>query len=1430
MDPQLATSQSLTTTSDVSPHKKRVSVDYSNYDPLADASLLTNYKLVQATTQRAPLEKQPIASEGRNFALQVLERITPKLTRFKNDFEEIMDTKSHEVDGEHFVGLVSAYVRGVAVDKNLFRVASKQNVLELSTRIELNFSDEQKKSFRVWSKERLEGGGSLSTLRDGRPLSVNFMKDESLVDATVVSGSTSLLDVRSPKCPPSTPTEEDDGFLQIIKHEKTLRDHLWRLFRALDVGDRGGVSWDEFTDFMTDAASRGPVQPQSDVVNLYRADRPIERTSAHPLLALRFMKSWDRVCALSQDSFKVNGLMERVVDVYEPGRWERPASRMWFSQNIAAYEYLPIHKALIVSSADLQLRIYDIRNERGPALSELSAGDTYCLMMWSDVWNRLFAAGTTGCISTWQVPDNLKLKNPQKLSSHHPHHSSVTKMMCLPTDGSIVSSSMDPRLIIQEPQRGEIVADLIGHRSAVRDFSYSPEHHFIVSCGFDPEIHLWSLHSFSSSGASGFRPILLHDREEPHRPAIVGVHCVVGTPQLVSIDQTGLLKIWDLRTYKCVQNIVLDPTGLGSVNRDKEFFGLTYIEKHRQFLCYTHRQMRVVHYTDISRDYCAETAEDVLVGMKFSSSSGCLVSCTQSALQTWELRSGVKSGEYATPKLHGEVTAMALDYAGRKVLVGYRGGFVAFFSASNGHFFNKLVCSPADADIVDVACHSFLGVCFAVDSLGSVKGFSDRDDSLELCTVEEGQSAKYVRVSDLHHCLAVFHGNFTVTMYTLRQERGAVPVFSCSFVVAQPAYRAGPSAAFTTNDSIVLRTTRSFAQRYMALQNDGKQEGESEGEVNCACYAGSFPALICGDSTKHLSVWTVPPHPQNGLCLARYLYLKQWDISTVAYSERWSLLYFATAGGSIYCLRASFPSLSTASFANQGVVTIPTLVIDAPETLSPLTPSLMHRSQGDSQRASFQFIASCSMDRAARINSLVLVEELGLILLNTSERVLHAYLMALSSSTVVGYLSLDTAKYTYPEPVAKVMAEIEEMVRSGCLEEDQGNNPLEDCFVESSEREEAKAESTGFFQTATTLQAHPATSIGLDSGDPVAIRRKSPRSNHSSSSHAGEETPVSLRWDVNAQPDASPSTCEFVPARHEQRKKTPMRQTRSSLKQRVVDISVADSSDIQKRLDTLKEQSETLGKVDDMYCKSRQKPVLSRRERAEQNRKRSEFFWGQYYGKQKDVDVPRGSSDFQMPVLTNEMRQSASQLLEKKKADAIKRRQLDDKSGMPLLLSPSECDSLLPTSTANERPTEDTDSKIVAMSDTKGLVQRTIAGHVVDRLRASREAIRTLLPVFEPPEEEVQAFRTLSLRGESRSWETRLPPSRAETRRSTSTAPPQSSSSVLPTLLPHSIGRALTPCGQRHVDEGASGRFRCPHPGIFFVEPLKKDPNKRKKR
>ena len=100
--------------------------------------------------------------------------------------------------------------------------------------------------------------------------------------------------------------------------------------------------------------------------------------------------------------------------------------------------------------------------------------------------------------------------------------------------------------------------------------TFNTEHILLFSAGFDHDICVWNPYIDN--------PVF---KVQAHNAPIVAVYAIDHTPQLISSDSDGLVKIWDIRNFECVQTINVQE------NFEQYKFNLSYmlpIWQHKRLL------------------------------------------------------------------------------------------------------------------------------------------------------------------------------------------------------------------------------------------------------------------------------------------------------------------------------------------------------------------------------------------------------------------------------------------------------------------------------------------------------------------------------------------------------------------------------------------------------------------------------------------------------------------------------------------------------------------------------------------------------------------------------------------------------------------------------------------------------------------------------
>ena len=107
---------------------------------------------------------------------------------------------------------------------------------------------------------------------------------------------------------------------------------------------------------------------------------------------------------------------------------------------------------------------------------------------------------------------------------------------------------------------------LKGHEKAVREIAYSERHKILVSCGFDFEVFVWNPY---------YEKYIL--KLEGHESPLVGVNCPMNLPCFITCDTNGMVKVWNINDYSCIQTFY--------VSNVNQVTCIRTVPKHRRLIC-----------------------------------------------------------------------------------------------------------------------------------------------------------------------------------------------------------------------------------------------------------------------------------------------------------------------------------------------------------------------------------------------------------------------------------------------------------------------------------------------------------------------------------------------------------------------------------------------------------------------------------------------------------------------------------------------------------------------------------------------------------------------------------------------------------------------------------------------------------------------------
>eukprot|EP01065_Artemidia_motanka_P011831 TRINITY_DN16450_c0_g1_i1.p1 TRINITY_DN16450_c0_g1~~TRINITY_DN16450_c0_g1_i1.p1 ORF type:complete len:2070 (+),score=543.92 TRINITY_DN16450_c0_g1_i1:51-6212(+) len=400
--------------------------------------------------------------------------------------------------------------------------------------------------------------------------------------------------------------------VDFFRDARVLEWNLAELHGTIDAEDTDRVTWEDFIAFIIDATMQGRHgHEREDKIRSYeRADLP-GGTPAQlsGLTKAAFSEELDRLVILGNDNRArlVHGDMTHGFRIVQSYPWD---SSMGAVMDMDLYTNRPWESGwqLALSTSDATVRVYDAQSTTlrhtivvptdTSSTMRVRAGTSQTALRWAPRSRELYCGSRQGRI----VALRFRREDSESIADDAPglhgvarregifakpsfnvapHTDAIMDLLPL-ADGCIVSASLDSTICVRNPINVGTGSTLRGHKRGVFSVSHSPQYNFLASVGYEPHPFLWVIN------VKNFRPFRLRDSDRPHTERLVKVHCVAGTPQLLSMDRGGMLKLWDLRTFGCVQTIncvseARQPQSAAAEEAEK-FSGFLYLDERRSVL------------------------------------------------------------------------------------------------------------------------------------------------------------------------------------------------------------------------------------------------------------------------------------------------------------------------------------------------------------------------------------------------------------------------------------------------------------------------------------------------------------------------------------------------------------------------------------------------------------------------------------------------------------------------------------------------------------------------------------------------------------------------------------------------------------------------------------------------------------------------------
>ena len=513
----------------------------------------------------------------------------------------------------------------------------------------------------------------------------------------------------------------DDFVDSLEKYTSCLSDtdgRLTGLFRTIDYNGDERITWDEFTSYAIESHLKGTSQRPHERIRGYRCTGTVE--SNDTIQKVSHLKHW------GNDGKIVTFCKGRAFQLFDSKTFTLQAV---LPQTVVgcgtptACEYIPTIQNIVTGSSDRKMRVLD----RDFTIRQvLPVDSTQLKYVWHPQSESLFASNRLGHLTCYDIGKNVdvlidsddnkkKGRRTRKVESWAMHNKPIMDFAFIPNSPQKVTTcSLDGTIRILDLNRqvgnptwgnGKFESQLIGtHENGVLGLSHCDQHHYLCSVGYESQAYCWV------TNVSNHKSCLI-DHSSPHKGTFVGIHAVPGTPEVITTDVRGYVKVWDLRMFKCVQtflmgrtlpaedeDVVVNPYSSSST-QIKQHTTMCYIDSLRQLVTAEWRRIYVHQpeglqvlpsrsslqptspsklFNSSSTSTVQQTSSDedhIVTALIYNCNQGSFVTSSGKDIKMWDLYHGCLTSHYHNMST-SDITGLCLDQFGRRLYIGSQEGHV----------------------------------------------------------------------------------------------------------------------------------------------------------------------------------------------------------------------------------------------------------------------------------------------------------------------------------------------------------------------------------------------------------------------------------------------------------------------------------------------------------------------------------------------------------------------------------------------------------------------------------------------------------------------------------------------------------------------------------------------------------------------------------
>ncbi|GLD99169.1 hypothetical protein PINS_up007887 [Pythium insidiosum] len=342
---------------------------------------------------------------------------------------------------------------------------------------------------------------------------------------------------------------------------------LRALFRQADLRGDGVLTWETFSSFASQTSDLTTAL-EDTLINRYQSDAaPSPINHAAEVTNMFFLPEVEQM--VIHDS-RAKGFHVYDVQTGDIRHANVDAKRFQLLDAV----YTPLGRYIITATTSPVLSFYDVDHLKIRQQLPVETLQT-ALTLHSSQTPILYSASATGQVHAW---DLQSLRHRHAFFSRHDDPERVmTDIEMIESMGALASASMDGNIYLLDLLTDKVTRTMRGHRKGVAILRYCAENRYLLSAGLDHSVQVWNPHLEQNVGSL-----------PGHRHQLIGMDVRPGTPEIITADESGIIKIWDLRKFAAVQTIVRElyvkehSTSTSRTARGRPLRAMCYVSSHQR--------------------------------------------------------------------------------------------------------------------------------------------------------------------------------------------------------------------------------------------------------------------------------------------------------------------------------------------------------------------------------------------------------------------------------------------------------------------------------------------------------------------------------------------------------------------------------------------------------------------------------------------------------------------------------------------------------------------------------------------------------------------------------------------------------------------------------------------------------------------------------